>query len=330
LFCDLSWDFIKIARQNSVLLTQLKEQSNIMQTYSLSSSYILTADIGGSHITVGICDLVSHQILEHSLCRVEVNSTDSAKDVLNSWGSTVEKVLNNHPALAIKGLGISMPGPFDYENGICYIKGLNKYEALYGLNIKQYFADFLNLDPPMVRFRNDAESIIAGEASTGSGKGFHRVLGITLGTGFGSAFCENKITRDLNLGSQLYKDTIADDHFSTRWFQKRYLQITGICLTDGVKELSGLAPESTVVGDIFKEFANNLSEFLSLPISQLQPEVLIICGNISKASKFFMPCLIDQKLNLTTIKLAQLDENAALIGAASTFDNNIETPSFNF
>jgi glucokinase len=44
-------------------------------------------------------------------------------------------------------IGISMPGPFDYENGICLIKGQNKYEALYGLYIKGLLADKLGIEP---------------------------------------------------------------------------------------------------------------------------------------------------------------------------------------
>jgi len=290
-----------------------------MQINGLRSLYILTADIGGSHITVGICNMETHTIMRQSLIGAEVNSGGSATEILTSWSNVFQQMLKN-TNLPVSGLSVAMPGPFDYENGISYITGLNKYESLYGMDIKKFLADLLKLDPQMIRFRNDAESTIAGEVLEGAGKGYGTVMGVTLGTGFGSAFSSNKITKDINLGSEPYKDTIADDYFSTRWFIKRYNELTGIGLTGGVKELSAIAEKNVVARDIFKEYANNMADFLAKPVEQLNPEVLIICGNIAKASEFFLPYL-SERLNTTTIKLAQLDENAPLIGAAAMFED---------
>ncbi len=88
------------------------------------------------------------------------------------------------------------------------------------------------------------------------------------------------------------------------------------------KNWQRLQVKSPVARDVFKEFAVNMSDFLSLPIEQLAPEVLIICGNIAKASGFFLPYLT-QKLNSIKIGFGQLDENAPLLGAAAMFDNMI-------
>jgi glucokinase len=294
-----------------------------MQISKQSSSYILTADIGGSHITTAICNMTRHSIVPESITRVEINSKGLANDILSSWGNALKESINKS-AFPVSGLAVAMPGPFDYEKGISYIKGLNKYEALYGINIKEYFAGIMPIDGSQIMFRNDAESTVAGEALIGAGKGYQVVMGVTLGTGFGSAYSNNNITRDINLGSDPYKETIADDYLSTRWFVKRYNELTGVVLTGGVKELSALAAENEVARLVFKEFAANMADFLSAAIKQYTPEVLIICGNIAKASEFFLPYLAEE-LNSTTIKLAQLDEHAPLIGAAAMFDN--VTPS---
>src|SRR6185312_7628131 len=147
-------------------------------------------------------------------------------------------------------------------------------------------------------------------------KDYSRVLGVTLGTGFGSAYSENKITRDINLGSEPYRATIADDYFSTRWFLSRFQELTDISLTGGVRELAELAPGSAVARRIFKEFAVEMGDFLSGPIAQLNPEALIICGNIANASRFFLPDLT-LRLSAVTVKVAQLNEHAALIGTAA-------------
>ncbi len=299
-----------------------------MQSKSLSSSYILTADIGGSHITVGICDLRTYGIVSQSIIRAEVNSKRSITDILTSWTNALQEVLRKNTVPQVSRLSVAMPGPFDYEKGISYITGLDKYEALYGVNIKQYLADLLEMDPQLILFRNDAESTIAGEVLTGAGKGYINVMGVTLGTGFGSACSKAKVTKDINLGSIRYKDSIADDYLSTRWFIKRYYELTGAKLTGGVKQLAQIAVENTVARDVFKEFAVNMADFLSGPIKQLTPDVLVICGNIAKASEFFLPQLA-RELSSVHIKLGQLDENAPLIGAAAVFDNKILPASIN-
>jgi len=56
---------------------------------SLPTSYILTADIGGSHITAGICDLENYTIYPQSIIRAEVNSRSPANNILNVWGNTL-------------------------------------------------------------------------------------------------------------------------------------------------------------------------------------------------------------------------------------------------
>jgi glucokinase len=290
-----------------------------MHINSVSSPVILTADIGGSHITAAACQLESHSILTKTITRVEVDSKGPAQRILGCWESAFTLVLQKNNAVPVSGLSIAMPGPFDYENGISYIKGLDKYEALYGMDIKRHLSAALQIDPLLIRFRNDAESTIAGEVLSGAGKDHQRVMGITLGTGFGSAYSKNGTTIDLNLGSNPYQETIADDYLSTRWFLKRHLELTGVTLIGGVKELASLAPASEIARDIFKEFADHLGDFLSGPVAQYHPEVLILCGNISKAAEFFLPRL-NKKLNAIPIKVAQLGEEAPLIGAAALFD----------
>ncbi|MEP6610792.1 MAG: ROK family protein [Mucilaginibacter sp.] len=291
-----------------------------MQNNNLLARHILTADIGGSHITLGICDLETYTIHDEAVTRAEVDSGGSASEILNAWRDAFRQLLNKNSAIPFSGLSVAMPGPFDYQNGISYITGLKKYEALYGMDIRHFFADLLKIDPKLIRFRNDAESTIAGEILAGAGKGFQRIMGVTLGTGFGSAYCENGVTNDINLGSKPFKDSIADDHLSTRWFLKRYYEGTGMELTDGVKQLAELAPGNPVARDIFREFALNMVDFLSGPVQQLEPSVLVVCGNIAKASEFFMPYLTKGLPGLT-IKLARLGENAPLIGAAAMFND---------
>jgi glucokinase len=286
----------------------------------MQSNYILTADIGGSHITVGVCEVDTLQLKRETITRGEVDSKGTAGEIFAAWAEACGEVMRKAAGLPISGLSVAMPGPFDYQHGIAYIKGLNKYETLYGMDIRQYFAELLKLAPGMVRFRNDAESAIAGEVLMGAGKGYKKVIGVTLGTGFGSAFSNDKITQDINLGSAAYKETIADDYLSTRWFLKRYSELTGISLAGGVRELAQLAETSDVARNVFKEFVVNMCDFLSSPIAHYSPDALIVCGNIAKASALFLPSLA-RLLSPLPVVPGVLNENASLVGAAAMFKN---------
>jgi glucokinase len=86
------------------------------------------------------------------------------------------------------GVAFGFPGPFDYEAGICLIEGVEKYGALYGVNIRDAIRTRLDLGDLPILFRNDAEAAVVGETRYGAGRNYPRVIGVTLGTGCGSAF----------------------------------------------------------------------------------------------------------------------------------------------
>ncbi|WPU97023.1 ROK family protein [Mucilaginibacter sabulilitoris] len=279
--------------------------------------HVLTADIGGSHLTAGIANFSTNAVIPESVISAEVMSKGTAKEILHGWIMGLQAVMkiNDHP---LAGLAVAMPGPFDYDRGISYIKGLDKYEAIFGMDIKRHLADALAMEPDRVRFRNDAECAIAGEVLAGAGKGYNKVIGITLGTGFGSAFSVEKITKDLNLGSDPHGSSIADDYFSTRWFVKRYAALRDQLLTGGVKELAALAEKSDQAKQVFDEFADGLGAFLLKVTKKLQPEVLVIGGNIAGAADLFLPRL-KRNLGPLPVRLGQLGAQSPLIGAAAIF-----------
>jgi len=287
-----------------------------MNEHIVDSPYVLTADIGGSHITAAICHAGTLRIIPESISRAAVNSKATRSDIFNSWQKALISSRDS-AQVAIAGLAVAMPGPFDYQNGISLITGLNKYEAIYQQDIKSALAGLLDMESKHVLFRNDAEATVAGEALLGAGAGYGRVAGITLGTGFGSAFHSHTLTTDLNYGSYPYGESIADEYFSTRWFTKRYAELSGNSIKD-VKTLAENVPTDHVARQVFDEFANNLAEFLKRYLPELAPDILVLCGSISKAAAYFLPHLRSSLPELT-IQTSQLGEEAALIGAAELF-----------
>jgi glucokinase len=292
----------------------------------MKQSTVLGIDIGGSHLTAALVDENSRQFIADSYTRIRVNSKGSADEILQTWTGAVEEIYKKHP-VSTKRIGIAMPGPFDYENGISLITGLDKYESLYKLNIKELLATRLSIPDSAILMMNDAACFLRGEVYYGAARDYQDVIGITLGTGTGSATHHQGITRDANLGPSPFMDSIADEYFSTRWFVKRYAEVTGKTVKD-VKELSERYAADKHVRDIFSEFVKNLVVFLQGFVKVENPQAIVMGGNIAQCSNLFLSDLIKgltEKGITIPIVNAELGEEAAILGAASLFEKDHKT-----
>ncbi|MFN8209762.1 MAG: ROK family protein [Bacteroidales bacterium] len=299
----------------------------------MNQNLAIGADIGGSHISCAAVDITSGKVLKETLIEREVDNQAHAFQIISVWSDAVASSLSKVDVKSVKGIGFAMPGPFDYVKGISYIKGVAKYENLYGFNIGDAILSSLDVpDSFQARFINDVSGFAVGEASFGKGCGYGRVATITLGTGLGSAFIDNRVpVVDGNEVPRLgcvyhipYKEGIADDYFSTRFFTRSYREATGKELK-GVKELSALAGTDKVVDDLFSSFGKDLAVFLAPYLNAFKTEILIIGGNISYAyghfGKIFEEQLKKEKCDCK-VTLSELKEDAALLGSAYLFDDN--------
>jgi glucokinase len=299
----------------------------------MEKNIAIGADIGGSHISCAAVDLVSGKILKESLIERAVNNQAQASEIIAVWAEALKGAMAKVPLEKVKGIGFAMPGPFDYVKGICYIRGVAKYENLYGFNITEAISKSLNVpDNFLIRYMNDASAFAVGEAWAGSASKVNRSLSITLGTGFGSAFIKNRIPivdgpEVPRLGCIYhlpYNDGIADDYFSTRGLLGRYKSLTGNEL-NGVKELAALADSDKTVSDLFTDFGDKLGFFLVPWLETFKAEILVIGGNISLAYRLFGD-VFEKRLIKENCKcdvfLSKLKEDAALLGSAYLFDDD--------
>lgn len=279
-------------------------------------SLILGVDIGGSHITSALVDLEKRAVVEGSLSRKHIDSHGTYPEIISSWASAMQESLKNGTSLDVK-IGIAMPGPFNYEDGISLIRGVDKYESLYGKNIRNILASSLRVEPGNIRFKNDAACFLQGEMAAAHLDDCNKVIGITLGTGLGTSIYSNGTAVDAEMWASPLKGGIAEDIISTRWFVRRYHELTG-SQVKGVKDLVEIHHRDQAARAIFNEFAENFSEFLRGFVTRENPEVIIVGGNISRASDYFLgevtTLLASQNIHIP-IRLAKLGENAALIGS---------------
>ncbi|MEJ5962590.1 ROK family protein [Pedobacter immunditicola] len=284
------------------------------------NDYVLGIDIGGSHITAALVNMKTRSIVPASFQRSGVNSNNPAEEILASWCEVIKATYQTFE-VKTKQIGIAMPGPFDYEAGISLIQDQDKFRSLYQMNIKNELALRLNIEAENIRFVNDAAGFLQGEVFSGAAREGNRVIGLTLGTGLGSAFCDNGVAEDAALWQSPFKDGIAEDYLSTRWFVTRYFQLTGRKIA-GVKEINVAGNEASYQ-QIFEEFGHHLADFLIPLVKERMADTVVLGGNISNAHAAFLPCLqkkFQEQDVVVNLKIAALQENAALIGAASCWE----------
>ncbi|WP_257669936.1 ROK family protein [Parapedobacter tibetensis] len=281
-----------------------------------NSPYVMAADVGGTHITAAVIHTQDWSILPHSIVRHRVNSAASAKSILYTWTEALTASFKDISAKHLP-VGIAMPGPFDYDNGISLIHNQDKYDALYQVNIKQELASMLSTEPANIRFINDAAAFLQGEVFAGGHDDHQKILGITLGTGLGSAIWEqggNAV--DADLWDTPYQDSIMEEYLVTRWFVRRAAQ-NNMKVT-GLRELLQLRGQHPFVADILAEYSHHLTNFIQFFGEREGTNRFIIGGNISKAWDIFHS-FNSKALDRFDIHISQLGEHAALIGAASVF-----------
>jgi glucokinase len=296
--------------------------------------YFIGADIGGSHIT---CQLV-HSSLRYAIgntkVRKDVDCNASSDAILAVWAEAIREAAGENGLENLAGIGFAMPGPFDYPNGVAWFRDVEKFDDLYGVNVREEMVTRLDLpDGCEVRFLNDAACFAIGESLQGSGAGHERLLAITLGTGFGTTFIRNHIPvageygipGDGFLYRVPFRDSVADEYFSTRWFLAEYERICGLRVP-GVRELAGKAGTDPVVAGFFNTFGSNLGEFIAPWLKGFDAGCLVIGGSISAAYPLFSSNL-DSELSKADVQvpvyISTLQEDAALWGSAGLCDNEL-------
>lgn len=253
-------------------------------------------ELGGSHVSSALIDLDSGRV-EGSI-RVSLDPGASREELLRGLGAAADHVREYEP------IGFAVPGPFDHERGVCLIRGLGKLEALYGIDLREALA----LDAV---FLNDAEAFLLGEAEAGAARGHERAIGLTLGTGLGSAFLfggelvreGGEVPPSGDLHTAPFRGGAVEDVISARAIRAS----TG----RDPEALAQLADEGDAEAvDAFAQFGANLAESLDPWLHAFNPSVVVVGGGIAGAWRHFA-----SELPPIAVR-AERPEDAALIGAA--------------
>ena len=208
-------------------------------------------------------------------------------------------------------IDLAFPGPFDYENGICLLQGLEKYDALYGCNLRHAFAALSGLPQKRIQFINDAAAFALGELTFGSSRQAHKTLFTVIGTGCGSAFgVDGFLAAKGTLGvpphgyfyNAPFMDSCVDDYISRRGLEKLTKDLLGTPL-DGRALAARVAAGDTQAASCFFFFFLLLRDALSPQIEAFNPDMICLGGQIMRSAPLFLSPL-EALCNEKNIKLS--------------------------
>lgn len=295
----------------------------------MENEYAVGIDIGGTHITAAIIDIVNMKLVDFSLHKESFDSNLPVNEVMSIWEKAIRTSVENSKVGAIKGLAVCMPGPFDYTNGLCWIKDQSKYEHFYGLNVRYLFQGTLNLSSSFpILFENDAVCFGKGEVFKDATNLSKKVMAVTLGTGLGACFIDKGVSivsgelvpADGEIYNMPYKEGIAEDYVSVRGLLSAYKDLTAKSLSNGLELFNLAVAEDKDAIKVFEAMGENLAEVVIPWIQKFEADSFIIGGKIANASEFFLETF-KKKVQESGLEIKVLvskdNEVAALLGAAS-------------
>jgi glucokinase len=282
-----------------------------------NSEFILTYDVGGSHVSAGLCSLPQLELIR--LASGPLHNIDSFAgfvDLLHRLGSEAAGSEDN-----LAGASLAVPGPFDFAAGVSLME--HKLQYLYNQDLRGALATAFGWQPSQLRFLNDAAAYLLGEVGRGAVEGATRTVGLTLGTGVGSAFAIHgrHVTEGKGVppGGEIwnypYAGGTVEDLISTRRLKADYAALTGSDME--VAEIAAEAPNDHAARQVFEDFGLHLGQVLHDVIAPFHPDMVVIGGGISRSAPLFLP-IAEREIHGLNFKVvtSKLLDQAPLVGAA--------------
>jgi glucokinase len=275
---------------------------------------VVALDVGGTHVSAATVDVGSAAVVSASRVRTEFLSGSPREELLDRLRDTATAARQG----GVVAAGVAVPGPFDYTRGICLLE--HKLGSLYGVDLRAELAVTLSLSPASVRFVNDAEAFLVGEWWAGAALGHDRAIGITLGTGLGSAFLERGrivrtgagVPRDGALHRQPFRGAPVEERISRGALLARYGEADIDVAEIALRARDG-EPRAR---EAFHALASDLAAFLRPWLEAFVPSCLVVGGSIARSWDLLEGGLDSLLDAVAALAPADRIDDAALLGAA--------------
>lgn len=312
--------------------------------------YYLGIDLGGMSIKAGVCD-DNGKILVSDTC-VTVRNEDGDR-IITDMAALCLKVIEKAGLTVddIEYAGIASPGSADSERGVIIYAATLPFlnypiaeKLMEKTGIKKVYID------------NDANAAAKGEATYGAARGYKDSLFITIGTGVGGGIIiDGKIYSGFNFsGAELGHIVIVKDGLDcpcgrkgcmesyasatalinqtkAKMLENKESALWSVCGGDidnvnGKTVFDAMLLDDEAAKEVYKTYIEYLACGITNFINIFQPEVLSIGGGISKQGDILIKplCEIVEREQYsrysdkkTLIKVAELQNDAGIIGAAS-------------
>lgn len=312
----------------------------------MSEKYKIGIDLGGTRIKTGL--VRDREVLISNVFDVDSNKT--LKSVLPKLEEDILQ-FSGKEAVAIEGIGVAFPGIVNTDKGQI-IDTSAKYTDAPVINLVRWAEEKFHLP---LKMDNDARLACLGEWRCGSGRGTSDMVMLTLGTGIGTAVViEGRLLRGRH-----FQAGILGGHFIVDINNKtdqcscgRYGCLEGIgsmWMIEKKAKQNPLFESSLLAGtgssidwELILQLSGQgdaLSELLKLHCLEVwatclinlvhayDPERVVIGGGISHAENIILPyfkAFLEKRSwcpgGIPEIKMAEFPDTAALLGAASLFD----------
>ena len=278
-----------------------------------TSSYLII-DAGGTFLKSAVL-AADGEVFRDSFFSVPASSEGSMEDVEAAFRACCEdaKRFCAGRGLSFDGIGVSMPGPFDYPKGVSLMQ--HKYRCLYRQDIAALVRRAAGADASLpVWFVHDVVCLLAGEMQFGSARGCADVAVITLGTGLGFCCAVGGEIQRTETGSPKYslynrpfRDGVLEDYVSKRGFLRMYGELGGsVTPSLTVKDIADRARAGDETSlRTFREVASILGEAVAPLLRDFGTQVLLFGGQISRSLPL-MEGVLQEKLS--GLRIAQVED----------------------
>ncbi|MDW7659080.1 MAG: ROK family protein [Bacillota bacterium] len=292
---------------------------------------ILAVDAGGSVLKAALVN-PQGSLIPDSVYRLPVDSAGSRDDVAGAYVTLAAqgKAIAAQLDLILDGIGVSIPGPFNYEQGFCLMT--HKYQAIYKVPMRPWFE--AGAGPIPVRFVHDSTAFMLGATWQGRFNVYRRICAVIIGTGLGFAsMFDGRVFRNdqggpgISIYARPFRDGTAEDYVSRRGIINRYRKLKPEAfntrigqIAPDVKDIADLARSGDKAAvRVFRDTGIFLAEILHDIIKENGFEVLLLGGQIAKSAGLFLPELMAGLDDLPVPPLvwpAEAIDEAPLLGVA--------------
>jgi glucokinase len=278
----------------------------------MSDRPIIGVDIDGPNVRIG--KVQNDHIVAHNAFKL--SSEDTQEKTLQEIINGIDSLFDGH----ILGIGIGVPGVVDVDSGVVY--NVSRIKSWKNVQLKKILETHFKVS---VYVNNDANCFAVGEKYFGKARNYANAVGVIIGEGFGAGvIIDNKVHSGSNcgvgeFGNISYKNHNYEYYCSTQFFPKENDK-------DFVEVLDLAIKDDSWAREVFNSYGRNLGDALQAIIYAIDPEIIVLGGQVSKAFAYFQntlwdrlnTCSFTQSINRLVIDVSE-QENIAILGAAALY-----------